>query len=158
MGGELTTYDYDFVGQLTKVTLPDSSFLSYGYDAAHRLTTIQDNLGNSISYTLDAMGNRTLEEVRDPANQLAQKRSRVFSNLNRLFQELGATSQTTEYGYDNQGNVLTVKDPLNRVTTNQYDALNRLKQVTSPAPTRPSRSTPTTASTRSLRSPIHAAS
>ena len=27
--------------------------------------------------------------------------------------------------------MLTVKDPLNRVTTNQYDALNRLKQVTS---------------------------
>jgi YD repeat-containing protein len=132
VGTELTSYDYNNVGQLTKVTLPDGSFLSYGYDAAHRLTGIQDNLGNRIAYTLDAMGNRTLEEVRDPTNQLAQTRSRVISNLNRLFRELGAQSQTTEYGYDNQGNVLTVKDPLNRVTTNQYDALNRLKQVTSP--------------------------
>ena len=73
------------------------------------------------------MGNRTLEEVRDPSNALAQTRSRVYSSLNRLFQELGATSQTTEYTYDNQGNVLTVKDPLNSVTTNQYDALNRLE-------------------------------
>ncbi len=132
VGGETTTYDYDFAGQLTKVTLPDLSFLSYSYDAAHRLTSMQDNLGNRIAYTLDAVGNRTLEQVYDPANGLAQTRSRVFSNLNRLFQELGAQSQTTEYGYDDQGNVTSVKDPLNHTTGNQYDALNRLKQVTDP--------------------------
>ena len=131
-GGEITTYDYDGVGQLTKVTLPDLSYLSYGYDPAHRLTGLQDNLGNSISYGLDAMGNRTLERVFDPANALAQKRSRFYDNLNRLLQELGAQNQTTEYAYDDQGNVLSVKDPLNHVTTNQYDALNRLKQVTDP--------------------------
>jgi YD repeat-containing protein len=134
VGSETTTYQYDLVEQLTQVTLPDGSFLSYTYDDAHRLTEIQDNLGNRIVYTLDAMGNRTLEEVRDPANALVQTRSRVFDNLNRLFRELGAQSQTTEYAYDDQGNVLTVKDPLDRVTVNQYDALNRLKQVTSPAP------------------------
>ena len=53
VGGETTIYDYDFVGQLTKVTLPDASFLQYTYDAAHRLTQIHDNLGNKIVYTLD---------------------------------------------------------------------------------------------------------
>jgi len=134
VGGETTSYDYDNAGQLTKVTLPDGSFLSYSYDSAHRLTEMQDNLGNRIAYTLDAMGNRTQEEVRDPANQLAQTRSRVINNLNRLFRELGAQSQTTEYAYDDQANVISIKDPLNRITSNQYDALNRLKQVTSPAP------------------------
>lgn len=134
LGGEVTVYDYDGAGQLTKITLPDGSFLTYTYDDAHRLTQIQDNLGNRVVYTLDNMGNRTQEDVRDPANQLAQTRSRVFNNLNRLFRELGAQSQTTEYAYDEQGNVASVKDPLNRVTTNQYDALNRLKQVTSPTP------------------------
>jgi YD repeat-containing protein len=134
VGIETTTYDYDFVGQLIKITLPDGSFISYTYDGAHRLTGMEDNLGNRIAYTLDPMGNRTAEQVRDPANQLAQTRGRVYSNLNRLFQELGATGQTTEYTYDDQGNVLTVKDPLNRLSTNQYDALNRLWHVTSPAP------------------------
>jgi YD repeat-containing protein len=134
VGGETTTYDYDFAGQVTKVTLPDGSFLSYTYDDAHRLTQIQDKLGHKIVYTLENMGNRTLEEVRDPANVLVQTRSRVFNSLSRLFRELGAQSQTTEYSYDDQGNVLSVKDPLNHTTTNQYDALNRLKQVTSPSP------------------------
>lgn len=132
-GSEQTSYDYDDAGQLTKVTLPDGSFLTYTYDAAHRLTGIQDNAGNRITYTLDAMGKRTAEEVFDPAGTLVQKRSRVYSSLNRLFQELGALNQTTEYGYDNQGNVTSIKDPLNRITTNQYDVLNRLKQVTDPA-------------------------
>jgi YD repeat-containing protein len=132
-GGEVTSYDYDGVGQLTKLTLPDGSFLSYSYDAAHRLTGMADNLGNSIAYTLDAMGNRTLEQVFDPASALAQKRSRVYNSLNRLFQELGAQNQPTEYAYDDQSNVVSVKDPLSRVTANQYDALNRLKQVTDPA-------------------------
>jgi YD repeat-containing protein len=134
VGTETTSYDYDGVGQLSKVTLPDGSFLSYIYDDAHRLTRIEDNLGNRIVYALDLLGNRTLEEVRDPMNQLAQMRSRVFNNLSRLFRELGAQNQTTEYTYDDQGNLLTVKDPLDHVTTNQYDALNRLKQVTAPAP------------------------
>jgi YD repeat-containing protein len=134
VGGETTTYEYDPAEQLTKVTLPDSSYLSYSYDDAHRLTQLLDNLGNRIVYTLDGMGNRTAEQVRDPSNTLVQTRSRVFSNINRLYREIGASSQTTEYGYDDQGNVLTVKDPLNQVTTNQYDALNRLKQVTSPTP------------------------
>lgn len=132
VGTETTSYEYDGVGQLTKITLPDGSFLTYSYDAAHRLTGMQDNLGNRIAYTLDAMGNRTQEQVFDPGNSLAQTRSRVFNNLNRLFQEIGAASQVTEYAYDNQGNVTSVKDPLNKVTANAYDALNRLRQVTDP--------------------------
>jgi RHS repeat-associated protein len=135
VGGEITSYEYDGVGSLTKVTLPDGSFLSYAYDAAHRMTGMEDNLGNRIAYTLDAMGNRTLEEVRDPGNNLAQTRSRVFNNLNRLFQEIGAATQTTQYAYDNQGNLTSIDGPLagtGDVTSNAYDALNRLRQVTNP--------------------------
>jgi YD repeat-containing protein len=136
VGGETTIYTYDNVGQLTRVTLPDTSFLSYGYDAAHRLTSISDNLGNSIAYTLDPMGNRTREDVRDPGGSLAQTRSRVYDPLNRLFQDIGAQSQTTQYGYDNQGNLTSIDGPLSGavdVTINGYDALNRLVRVTDPA-------------------------
>ncbi len=135
VGGEITSYEYDGVGQLTRVILPDASSLSYAYDAAHRLTGMSDNLGNRIAYTLDAMGNRTKEEVFDPANTLAQTRSRVYDNLNRLSQELGAQNQTTTYAYDNQGNLTSIDGPLAGavdVTTNAYDALNRLVRVTDP--------------------------
>jgi YD repeat-containing protein len=136
VGAELTTYDYDGAGQLVKVTLPDGSSLAYGYDAAHRLTGLSDSLGNRVAYTLDAMGNRTQEQVFDPAHTLAQTRSRVYDGLNRLFQEIGAAGQTTQYAYDNQGNVVSIDGPLPGaadVTVNAYDALNRLKQVIDPA-------------------------
>ncbi|HZP92846.1 MAG TPA: RHS repeat-associated core domain-containing protein [Burkholderiales bacterium] len=135
VGSETTTYTYDYAGQLTKVTLPDGSYLSYTYDAAHRLTQIQDNLGNKVAYTLDAMGNRTQEQVTDPANNLARSRSRVYNSLNQLIKDIGGANPATEitqYAYDNQGNLTGITDPLNHVTANAYDALNRLKQVTDP--------------------------
>ena len=82
-------------------------------------------------------------------NSLAQTRSRVYNSLNRLFQELGAQSQTTEYAYDNQGNVTSVKDPLN---TGHGEPVRRAESPE--AGDRPghwaSRSTATTASMRSL--------
>jgi YD repeat-containing protein len=135
VAGEATSYVYDDAGQLILVTLPDGSFLAYTYDASHRLTEISDNQGNRITYSLDNIGNRTLEEVRDPLNALAQTRTRVFNSLNRLIQDIGALGQTTVYGHDNQGNVTSIDGPLagtGDTTANLYDALNRLIRVTQP--------------------------
>jgi YD repeat-containing protein len=90
VGGEWTTYDYDGVGQVTKVTQPDGSHVQYTYDAAHRLTQLQDGLGNKIVYTLDAMGNRIKEEAKDPSGTLARVKHQVVDSLNRLHQSIGA--------------------------------------------------------------------
>lgn len=134
-GNEITSYLYDGIGQLTKVTLPDTSYLDYTYDPARRLTQITDNLGNKIVYTLDSASNRTQEQIFDSGNALTQIRSRVYNGLNRLTQEIGAAGQTTAYTYDNQGNVTGIDGPLAGavdVSTNAYDALNRLVQMTNP--------------------------
>ncbi|WP_188567229.1 RHS repeat protein [Undibacterium terreum] len=87
---ESTNYDYDGVGQIKLVTLPDRSSVSYVYDDAHRLTQVSDSLGNSIIYTLDLRGNRTQEQIKDPNGNLARQISRVYDNLNRLQQVTGA--------------------------------------------------------------------
>ncbi len=87
---ESTSYNYDGVGQMTKVMLPDGAYIDYTYDPAHRLTTISDSAGNSIVYTLDAMGNRTNEQVKDPGGQLAKQTTRVIDALNRVQQVTGA--------------------------------------------------------------------
>jgi YD repeat-containing protein len=132
-GNETTAYEYDPVGSLIKTTFPDGSFLAYDYDDAHRLVSVADSLGNRIDYTLDGMGNRTREEVRDPAGALAQARTREYSNLNRLAREIGAAGQVTQYAYDPQGNLTALTDPLNKTTTQTFDALNRLATQTDPA-------------------------
>ena len=132
VGGLITNYEYDGIGQMIKVTLPDGSFITYSYDAAHRMTGMQDSLGNRISYTLDLAGNRTKEEVFNPQGVLTQTRSRVFDTLNRLYQDIGAQNQITQLTYDDNGNLKTAIDPLNHTTTNFYDALNRLIKIVDP--------------------------
>lgn len=136
VSGEQTAFEYWPAGLLKKAMLPDGSFLQYSFDAAHRLTGIVDSEGNRISYTLDAMGNRTAEQVSDPSNALARTRTRVFNALNQLAEDIGSgggPSVTTTYGYDNNGNLTSIQAPLGRNIVNAYDELDRLTQVTDPA-------------------------
>lgn len=134
-GTETASFTYYLTGLLQRATLPDGSYLNYTYDAAHRLTAVEDSDGNRIAYTLDAMGNRTAENLYDPSNALTQTRSRLFNTLNRLTQEIGSagtTNVTTTFGYDNNGNQTSVNAPLSRNTASTYDELNRLTTVTDP--------------------------
>jgi YD repeat-containing protein len=81
---QTTSYDYDGVGQLKRVTHPDSSTVTYTYDLAHRLTAVEDSAGNRVEYTLDAMGNRTQEDWKDSAGTLRKTLTRVVDALNRV--------------------------------------------------------------------------
>jgi RHS repeat-associated protein len=132
VGNELTSYLYDAIGQVIKVVFPDSSFIAYSYDNAHRLVQETDSLGNKIVYTLDAMGNPLKTQTYDPQGNLARVRSHEFDALSRLKSSIGAQNQITAYSYDTNSNVTSVADPLNHTSSNQYDALNRL--VTSKDP------------------------
>jgi len=135
-GGELTHLDYWPTGLLKKVTNPDLSFIEYTYDPAHRLTEIKDGALNKIVYTLDNAGNRTAENAYDPSNALRRTHTRVFNTLNQLWKDVnaaGTAAVTTTFGYDNEGNQTTTNAPLSRNSTNLYDELNRLKQITDPA-------------------------
>ena len=85
----LTTYGYNGMGQLKSVALPNLRSLSYTYDDAQRLKLISDNLGNSVSYTLDALGNVTGETVSDPQGVLRGQISRVYDSLGFVQSETG---------------------------------------------------------------------
>lgn len=87
--GLTTSYDYWPTGLLKSVTLPDASSVNYGYDDAHRLISVTDNLGNKITYTLDNSGTRTAENVTDPTGRLAKTLTRMPDALNRIQQVSG---------------------------------------------------------------------
>ena len=89
VGGQVTSYDYDAIGQLKKVTRPDASWVGYDYDDAHRQVAVYDNQGNRIEYTLDGLGNRTAETVKDPGGVLRKQLSRSIDALGRVQQVTG---------------------------------------------------------------------
>ncbi len=91
VGDETTRYEYDGVGLMKKVTLPNNATLTYHYDDAQRLASVTDNLGNKVSYVLDNMGNRTSEVVKDSTGNIKRQIARIYDTLNRLTQVTGAT-------------------------------------------------------------------
>jgi RHS repeat-associated protein len=138
VAGEQTTLEYWPTGHLKKITLPDLSFVMYGYDAAQRLTSIQDSEGNKIVYTLDLGGNLTKTELFDPSNALTQVQNSVFNQLAQLYQVIGMANTaavTTAFGYDANGNPTATNAPMGRDSSAAYDELNRMKSSTDPSGT-----------------------
>ncbi len=125
-----TTYDYDANGNLTVVTLPNGATLTYSYDNAQRLTGVEDDLGNTITYTLDAAGNITQEDIKDTGATLKYTHDQVFDELSRIIESVGASAQTSEYGYDKNSNLTTYTDANTNDTDYAYDGLQRLVSST----------------------------
>lgn len=138
VAGETTSFGYDGPGNLTTLTQPDSSVLTFTFDDAHRLTQITDSLNNTVVYTLDAMGNRTAEQTRDPSGTLKQSLSRAVDALNRVQQLVDApstsTASTWQFQFDANGNLTQTTDPRTQNTNQQFDALDRITQLLQPAP------------------------
>ncbi len=127
-----TQFTYDAAGNLTIITLPDASTLTYAYDNAHRLTSVTNNLGESITYTLDALGNRTATVVKSATSTITKQQTATFDELGRVMANIGAASQTTSYTYDLDNNQVTTTDPRSKLYDHAFDALNRLYQETDP--------------------------
>jgi RHS repeat-associated protein len=127
---EVMEMAYDAAGQVISVTSPDGSRLEYEYDDAHRLTAIKNGLGERIELTLNAMGNRTQTKIKSSTGAILKTQTRVYDELGRLLQSVGASSQATSFEYDDNGNMVEVTDPRSAATGNAFDGLDRLVQST----------------------------
>jgi len=126
----VTTYLYDKAGLLKTIVTPEDT-LTLGYDDAHRLTSVTDVANQSITYTLDADGNRTNEDVKDTNGGLRHHVQREFDTLGNLYRNiLSAPGGTSTFGYDKNGNLKDVEDGRQFDASNQFDALDRLTQNT----------------------------
>ncbi|WP_426308424.1 RHS repeat-associated core domain-containing protein [Acidovorax facilis] len=128
-GGQLTTLTYRPSGQVATASLPHGHVVTYTYDTAQRLTGWSDNRGNSGAYTLDAMGNRTREDLRNAQGQLVWRLARTINSINRV-ETITLGSQTTTYGYDNNGDWVGTTNSLGQGTSLGLDALRRTKAIT----------------------------
>ncbi|MCX7098979.1 MAG: DUF6531 domain-containing protein [Methylococcales bacterium] len=130
---ETTRYGYAPIGLLTTVTRPDASTLTYGYDAAHRLTSISDNAGNRHVYHIDGLGNIRQDTVYGADGQTVHGQSRDYDALGRLAASVGTDGQTHNYRYDAQGNLTSYTSPLQHRHDYRYDSLARLTDSLDPA-------------------------
>ncbi|NJK64939.1 MAG: RHS repeat protein [Synechococcaceae cyanobacterium SM2_3_1] len=104
-GGTVTaTYTLD--GNVDTMTDP-TGVTQYHYDPAGRLSGIDFPSGQRIGYTYDVLG-----QVKTVSTQVRET----------------APMNTTEYDYDEVGNLKMIIDPLDGVTTMTYDDADRLEE------------------------------
>ena len=110
-------YEYDVRGNLTRTTLPDGTFVTTEYDELDRVTTETDAVGNSRHFQYDGF------------DQLA---SVTLPSFNDASGEL--ITPVYRYGYDAEGNQVSLTDPLDRVSEWQYNARGQQIARTLPNP------------------------
>ncbi|MCP4107562.1 MAG: PKD domain-containing protein, partial [Desulfobacteraceae bacterium] len=99
----ITDHDYDFRGRLSSVLNPDGTEISYTYypDGSRKTVAVPSG---TTTYTYD--------------------------DLNRLETVAGPDGLSTFYTYDSAGNRKSMIYPNGNVTEYEYNALNRLKEIT----------------------------
>lgn len=132
---ESNDFEYDPAGNLVRATAPDGATVRWNYDAAHRMTDVSDDVGNTIHYDLDAIGNVLKETGRDAGGNLAWEITRSFDALGRLQRKQTHPQDTGEtIQYDRNGNLTVRTDRLGRSNMRSYDAFDRVVREVLPAP------------------------
>ena len=129
-------YSYDEQGNVSSVTEPDGSSVHYTYGENNQITSVADELGNTVSYKYNAIGDLTgiiypddsFEEY-DYSSEgiLESKRFRNGKSASMQYNEKGLLSkitwpdgETTEYGFDEKGEIISISEN-GEVTSLQYD-------------------------------------
>ncbi len=99
------------------------------YDALDRLTSAQDNVGNTSSFAYDSRGNVT--RATDARGNIALSTYDGLSRLTRRVEDMDGTGTETApdiahaYEYDHDSRLTRTTDDNGNITTHAYDSLNR---------------------------------
>ncbi|MCP3980840.1 MAG: RHS repeat protein, partial [bacterium] len=126
-----TRFTYDPASNVKLIEDPLDRRTTRRFDAAERLTEIEDAAGNRVRFTLDDTGNpyeqRTLEL--DPAGGVTiVLQTATFDALGRVATRSDAFENTWEFSYDPRHQPTLITDPEGYVTSYTYDGLNRRTQ------------------------------
>lgn len=114
--GNRTEYVYDVMNRLLRTVEPDPDGLD---PLTSPVTEFEYDPAGNLIKTTDARGNVT-ENVYDEIDRLIR---RIDSDPDGLGGPMDAP--VTEFDYDEEGNLITVVDPLGHTTQHEYDARNR---------------------------------
>lgn len=138
---QTTTFAYDSKGNVTSVTDALNHQTSFGYNAAGQLTSVTSPLQQTTQFHYDA---GDLIGVTDPLGRHAGRYVDGAGRVARVINPLGHTTRyeydvlnqvrkitdpaqgATEFTYDPNGNLLSVKDARGKVTSYTYDSMDRV--------------------------------
>ncbi|WP_167306012.1 RHS repeat-associated core domain-containing protein [Cellulomonas shaoxiangyii] len=153
--GRTVVYAYNANGELTNVTLPDGSTKVYTYDHSHRVLSLTSASGGTTTNVYDGDGRITQQtdplgrvltfaydiSPVDEYNETTITDSTGASTVERyssgrLMSQIRAAKTTeeavTHYTYDASNNVVSIRDPLDRLTQFTYDRRGNRIMVTDP--------------------------
>jgi RHS repeat-associated protein len=128
-----TTFEYDEVGNLTKVKDPLNHETKTTYDDRNRKHTVEDALHHFTTLNYDDASN-----VTSIARPDATTETKTYDNLNRVLTDtvptngIAANDLTTRWKYNPSGTIASVTDPKNQITTFEYDAAGSKTKMTYP--------------------------
>jgi RHS repeat-associated protein len=136
-GVRTTTYTYNHARQPSTIAYLDGSMARYQYNAAGRLESVGDALGevariavNITDNTVQTSSPRHYAEINGTVPVAVGttdfSSTTALDSLGRPYTQLGNNGQQVEKRYDNNGNLTSSTDAQGRVTTYEYDAENRL--------------------------------
>lgn len=127
-----TRFEHNTVGDITKLTRGDGSWLAYTWDDARRLVRITNSSEEQAEFDLDPKGNRIAIRFKGVTGNLTKQHQWVYDELGRLLHSVGAAGQTSRTQYDLNNNPTTLTNPRNDNHTRAYDPLDRLVKNTDP--------------------------
>ena len=129
--GKQVAYEYDALGRRTKLIYPDSSFVTYKYDALSRLTDIIDDTNTVLAhYDYDALSGRV--EATFANGSSTSYEYDLASRLIGLDNDGNSWSLTFDYTYDNVGNRLSMTIDSTDIHNYWYDNIYQLTDVQYP--------------------------
>ena len=129
---------YDSLSHITQIAYPDGDTANYSYDGAGNMSAVSNSA--SVPYA-SFSGYNALGQVGQIAFQNNAITSLSYYPSNNRLQTMSTTTpvngtvQSLAYGYDNNGNVLSITDNVTSANsqTFTYDGLNRLVTAQSQA-------------------------
>ncbi len=107
--------------------------MSFGYNSRGDVTSVTDPRGNTTSFVVDVLGRLTQRTEAAPFSYVTNYAYTDNSKLQSVQRQTGdptAPWQTVSYTYSLTDALKTVTDPAGRVTTIDYDGLDRFWKVT----------------------------
>ncbi|MHB8840755.1 MAG: DUF6531 domain-containing protein [Candidatus Aquicultor sp.] len=127
-----TTYEYNAVGNLTKVTDSLNQPTSFGYDNAGRMTSATDANDHKVRFTYDNMGN--MLAIKDTLSLVyPSERHQVdftYDDNGNQASFTDANGNTSQFMYDDMDNLTGVVDALDNTTTYTYNPNYMLSTTT----------------------------